>query len=453
MSGYLYPGAMSEAGGQERDLEHAIGAVAAAAEARRDAVERIAAERRVDGLLPLRFLRQQAHFTTPASDATIARKAVEGGFGATARILDRFDISAATLADALSVPESRVTGLLHRDPPAAPLVMVDSEDAAAPREDVVAQGRVQAAEVFRQAAWHPSTLRFYRPNGLDTGWTARDLAHVLLAAGPGNVDGIIYPKADHPEEMAWVDETLSAIERRQGVATGAIKVSFLVESGWGVRNLDRIALTVRHRLAGMILGIADYSSDVGLPEIRNDHPTADWVRREIVNVAGALGVPAIDTMTFGYPVADAALSSIENRGRILDRLKTVYRDALHGISLGMAGKWVGHPLQLFAVLLAFEGTLTAAEVEARVREVEAYTAAVALGRGAAIVDGMMVDRATDRLAREVLRKAVAWQRLDPTRALALGVIQPDEVLYDTSVLGSADPGAAKDWSATAGLPR
>ena len=38
------------------------------------------AERRTD--LPLRYWRQQAHFTTPAADAAMARKAVEGGTAA-----------------------------------------------------------------------------------------------------------------------------------------------------------------------------------------------------------------------------------------------------------------------------------------------------------------------------------------------------------------------------------
>jgi hypothetical protein len=39
----------------------------------------------------------------------------------------------------------------------------------------------------------------------------------------------------------------------------------------------------------------------------------------------------------------------------------------------------------------------------------------------------MSDRATDRHARALLRRAVALGRFDPNRALALGVIQPAEL--------------------------
>lgn len=407
---------------------------------RTDAIHRIVADaerrrlRLVDTLrgrraeeLPLRFWRQQVHFTTPATDPAVARKAVESGYGATRRIFERFDISPADVARALGVPEQRVRDLLDRPSTAAPVVVVDSEDAQAPREEVVQRGREAAAAVFRDAAWPPDTLRFFRPNGLERGaWAAHDLAQVLVGAGPGGVDAIVFPKADHPEEIRWLDETLGAVEETLGVPHHSIKVELLVESGWGIRNLEQLAVAILPRLVGIVWGIADYASDVGLPEVRNDHPVADWARIEMVNLAGAIGVPAIDTMTFDYPVADPSLSREQNRVRILDRLQRVYEHTLHGLQLGMSGKWAGHPAQVFAVLLAHESALDQADVEAKLREVEAYNAAVAEERGAAILDGMMVDRATDRHARAVLRRAAALGRIDAHRARAAGVISPGE---------------------------
>jgi citrate lyase beta subunit len=399
--------------------------IAAAADARLVPVRAAAAEHRAPAL-PLRFWRQQVHFTTPASNAEVARKAVEGGYASALRVFQRFEIDANAIAEALDVDLGHVQRLIQRADTSAPLVIVDGEDAQAPREDVVAAGRASAASVFRQAAWPTRTLRFYRPNGLDTDWTAADLSEVLLAAGPGKVDGLVFPKSEHPEEMAWLDETLLRIEEALGVAARSIRVELLVESGWAVRNLERLVLAALPRLAGIILGIADYSSDVGLPVIFNSHPTADWVRMEIVNLAGAVGVPAIDTMTFDYPVADARLSAAENRARILSRLRRCFDDARHGIELGMAGKWAGHPAQVFAVLLAYEATLDHAEVEARVREVQAYVAATAEGRGTAMLDSNMIDRATDRHAREVLRKALLLGRIEPELARSLGVIGPED---------------------------
>ncbi len=395
------------------------------AEGRRQRLRETLRGRTVEGL-PLRFWRQQAHFTTPAADFEKARKAAEGGFAPTARILERFHISAADLAHTLGVEEERVAALLERESTAAPLVMVDGEDATAMREDVLQEGREHAARAFREANWPTGTLRFYRPSGLELPWTAEDLATVLLEAGPGAVDGIVFPKAEHPEELVWLDETLGAIERRLGVAERSIKVELLVESGWAVRNLEKLALAAIPRLVGMVWGIADHASDIGLPEIRNDHPVSDWARMELVNLAGAVGVPAIDTMTFDYPVADPSLPAGANRARVLQRLKRVYDDAVHGLRLGMSGKWVGHPAQLFAVLLAYEGAVDERDVEARVREVQAYNASVDDAQGATIIGGMMADRATDRHARELLRKAVVLGKLAPAKAVELGVIGQDE---------------------------
>ncbi len=415
--------------GQVTDNEagrQAIRDVVADAETRRRQLQEALRGRTTEGL-PLRFWRQQAHFTTPAADFEKARKAAESGFAPTARILARFGIEVADLARALGLDEERVQALLNRADTSAPLVLIDGEDATAMRQDVLAEGRAHAARAFRESRWPSHTLRFYRPSGLDLPWSAEDLATVLMGAGPGAVDGIVFPKVEHAEELLWLDETLGAIEQRLGVAERSIKVQVLVESGWAVRNLEKLALAAMPRLVGMVWGIADHASDIGLPEIRNDHPVSDWARIELVNLAGAVGVPAIDTMTFEFPVADPALSTEANRARILERLKRVYDDAVHGMRLGMSGKWVGHPAQLFAVLLAYESGLDQADVEARVREIEAYNASVAQARGATIIGGMMADRATDRHAREVLRKAVALGRLSSEKALSLGVVSEDEV--------------------------
>ena len=93
----------------------------------------------------------------------------------------------------------------------------------------------------------------------------------------------------------------------------------------------------------------------------------------------------------------------------------------------MLGKWVGHPAQLFAVLLAYDAGLGEERLEAEAAKLASYAAAQADGRGATIIDGVMSDRATDRQARVLLRQAVAVGRFDPGRALELGVIDEAEL--------------------------
>lgn len=408
-----------------------LAAAVATFEARRGALLPLLTGRRTE--LPLRYWRQTAHFTTPAADATMARKAVEGGTAPMTRILERFGVTAADLAARLEIPAARVGALLAR-PARAPLVMLDGEDAQALRDDVTEAGLREAAATIADADWSgdgPPTLRTFRPPGFGLGGTARDLAAVIGAlaerGAADRLDAVIYPKVEHPEEIEALYAFLDATEVAVGLAPRSIRVGFLVESGWGAARLPEITLAAIPRLCSIIYGLADYSADLGLPAIADDHDLATWVRAEIVNVAGAAGVPSIDGMTLAYPVADPSLDAAANRARFLDRMAFVHADAARARDLGMLGKWVGHPAQLFAVLLAFEVGLEPEALEVEAAKLESYRASVEQdARGATMIGGVMSDRATDRHARALLRRAVALGRFEPGRAAALKVIEAGE---------------------------
>ena len=385
--------------------------------------------------LPLRFWRQQAHFTTPA-ERDMAFKALTGGTAAMGRILDRFGVAPESLAVRMGADPAAVAALLET-PRLAPLVMVDAEDAIAHTNEAVVQARLDAVEII--GAEVPSerglpSLRFFRPPGLALGSTARELYSLLwglvdrFGADSIPLDGIIFPKVDHPEEVDLVHQMLSEAERALGIREGSLRTAYLVESGWAVSQLDRIAIRAADRLCALVFGLADYSADLALPTISNDHVMADWARARIVNVAAGVGVPAIDGMTLAYPVADPTLTAEANRERFLDRMALVYADAVRAQSMGMSGKWVGHPAQLFAVLLAYDATSDAEALEHEAGKLAAYGESVhGAGKGATMIDGIMSDRATDRHARVVLRRAVAMGRFDARRAAELGVIDDLEL--------------------------
>ena len=386
--------------------------------------------------LPLRYWRQQAHLTTPAADPIMARKAVEGGTASVARMLERLGLKSTDLADRLELPSALVEHRLAQSL-RAPLVMLDGEDAIAPGDAVAIRAMAVAAETFADADWGASSgapsLRFYRPPGLNLDTTVRDLYSLLwrlrertATAEAFPLDGIVFPKIEHAEEVDLVNGLLDRAESALGLANGQIRVAYLVESGWSVAQLADIAQRAAPRLASLIFGLADFSADLGLPSIGNSHLLADWARAEIVAVAGAVGVPAIDGMTLDYPVTDPALDAATNRTRWLDRMRLVFDDAVRARELGLLGKWVGHPAQLFAVLLAYEAGFSVASLDHEAAKLEAYDAAVAADQGATVIAGVMSDRATDRHARVVLRQATALGRFDPERALALGVISEGE---------------------------
>ena len=434
-----------------------LAAAIAVADNDRVALRAHLALRRTD--LPLRYWRQQAHLTTPAADAVIARKAVESGTAAVTRMLERLGLTGMDLAERLELPVAVIEARLVT-PSRAPLVMLDGEDAIAPGEEVAARAMAVAAETFVDADWGGSegavSLRFYRPPGFNLDTTIRDLYTLLWrlrermsvvgasidpAAFP--LDGIVFPKVEHPEEVDLVNDLLDRAETALGLPAGQIRVAYLIESGWAVAQLPEIARRAAPRLASLIFGIADFSADLGLPAIGNEHRLADWARAEIIAVAGAVGVPAIDGMTLDYPVADPALSGAANRTRWLDRMRLVYDDAVRARELGMLGKWVGHPAQLFAVLLAYEAALTDEALEHEASKLSAYAAAVKADQGATMIAGVMSDRATDRHARVVLRQATALGRFDPTRSLALGVISDGEHAEAARAYAAHHGGAGK----------
>jgi citrate lyase subunit beta/citryl-CoA lyase len=423
------------------DLE----ALVAAGDARRLALREELAGRRAR--LPLRYWRQQVHFTTPA-EATMARKAVEGGTSAMVRILERFGVRPAELAEAMGADQALVEDLLER-PRRAPMVMLDAEDALALTDEAAARGRAGAVEVLAGADWSgggPPTLRFFRPPGLGLGTTVRELYGLLRAlverCGPEALplDGIVFPKLEHPEEVDFLHGLLDEAEAALGIPVRSIRTAYLVESGWAASQLPAIAARATDRLCALIFGLADFSADVGLPTIANEHPLADWARAGIVSVAGGVGVPAIDGMTLAYPVADPGLDEAANRARFLERMALVYRDAVRARGFGMLGKWVGHPAQLFAVLLAFEECFRTEALEVEAAKLAAYQDVVrGEGRGATMIGGVMSDRATDRHARVVLRQATALGRFDPRRALELGIIEADELAEATALAAGMDP--------------
>lgn len=407
--------------------------LAAAARASRAALLAARAARPFE--LPLRFWRQQVHFTTPASGRP--EKALSA-LAAVPRLLARFDLSVEVVAGHLGV----AADVLRTAPDARlPAVLLDAEDAVAATDEAARQARSGAVACFRTAAFG-NTLRLFRPAGLGLEGCVDDLVTVLASVAnpqePGNypIDAVMWPKAEDGQEIAWLCEVLGMVERQIGLPEGHIRVQFLVESARAVERLTQLTDAAGARLAGIVWGIADYSADVGLPEIRNDHPVCDWARCALINAAGACGVPAIDSMTLNYPTPlhrGEQLSPTQreqNRAKVLAALQQVYADACHGMALGMAGKWVGHPLQAWLVLAAYREALPAAQLARDLAEVEAYQRAVLAGSGATIVgEGMqayMADRASDRHLRSRLRRAAAWGLLPAAEAARLGVISEAE---------------------------
>jgi citrate lyase beta subunit len=215
---------------------------------------------------------------------------------------------------------------------------------------------------------------------------AEDLAAVL----PHRPDGIVIPKVERGEQVAWVSEQIAAAERAHGWPPGSIRLIAIIESALGVVNLREIA-EGHPRLDALVFGAEDFAANVGATRTR-----AGWevfyARSAVVTHAAAFGLQAIDMVYVNYK--DTVNLKIE---------------ALQGAQMGFSGKQIIHPNQVAPVQEAF--TPKEEEIAYARRVVEAFEAAQSEGAGAFGLDGVMIDMPLVKAARNVLERARAAGKL------------------------------------------
>ncbi len=296
---------------------------------------------------------------------------------------------------------------------AANLIMLDLEDSIPRGDDAkLAQGRANVVHAFNTLDWG-SRLRFFRPRGLALDPRHEDIAVVVAAAGK-NLDGLIFPKTETPDEVRSIDATLSALERKHGLEPGKISIQVLIESVSAEEQVFEIARS-SGRLSALIFGAYDYWGSlrmVGEP-YRTDHPLVDHARARIVKAAASVNIPAIAEMTLNYPTKE---KSEPEKIAALDECR---RDAVLAKAFGFRGKWTGIPAQTQIALDVF--SIDPAVIERAIVEAKAFLAAEKKGLGATMIDGKMADRATDRINRVALKTAFALGKIDVATAVELGL--------------------------------
>src|SRR3954454_23814175 len=99
-------------------------------------------------------------------------------------------------------------------------VFLDLEDAVAPLAK--ADARKTIVEALNEGGWG-SRVRVVRVNDWTTPWTYRDVIEVVEGAGE-NLDCVMLPKVQSPEQVLALDLLLSQIERTVGLELGRIGI-------------------------------------------------------------------------------------------------------------------------------------------------------------------------------------------------------------------------------------
>ena len=262
-------------------------------------------------------------------------------------------------------------------------VFLDLEDAVAPARKADARAAVAAA--LRDGDWG-TTIRAVRVNDVTTGWAHRDVIEVVERAGSA-VDVIVLPKVTGPEHVSWLDLLLGQVERDQGLPVGRIGIEAQIEDARGLAEVDRIA-AASPRLEALVFGPADFMASLGMRSLEIGAQPAGYrggdafhyPHLRILVAARAHGLQAIDGPY-------AAIHDTEGLGQA----------AASVAALGYDGKWVLHPGQIDIVNAEFSPAQADYDrAELILEAYEYYTTVV--GRGAAMLDGEMIDEASRKLA-------------------------------------------------------
>jgi len=274
---------------------------------------------------------------------------------------------------------------------AADYVFLDLEDAVAPADKE--QARINVIQGLRQHDWrgHGKTI-CVRVNGIDTHYYYRDMVDVIEQAGD-RLDVVLVPKVGVPADVYLTDALLTQIETAKRIPE-RIGIDVLIETALGMANVEAIAQSSR-RLEAMHFGVADYAASmrartVSIGGLNPDYPGDQWhasLTRMIV-ACRAYGLRPIDGPFGDFKDPDAFLAA-----------------ARRAAALGVEGKWAIHPSQVELANQVFSPPET--EVKRAQRILEALDQAARDGKGAAQLDGKMIDAASARMANVVVEMAAA----------------------------------------------
>ena len=293
----------------------------------------------------------------------------------------------------LAVPGSNPTMFEKALKSEADYVFLDVEDAVAP--DDKERARQNIIETLNDLDWkaHSKTISV-RINGIDTHYMYRDVVDIVEQAGH-KLDTILIPKVGVPADVYLVDAIVTQIEMYKGI-THRIGLEALIETALGMANVEAIA-TSSKRLEAMHFGVADFAAScrartVIIGGLNPDYPGDQWhaALSRMVVACRAYGLRAIDG-PFGDFNDPEAYRAAAQRAAVL----------------GYEGKWAIHPSQITLaneVMSPPEKEVTRAK-----RILEVLAEATKAGKGAAQLDGRMIDAASARMAENIVRTDEAIQ--------------------------------------------
>src|SRR4051812_37227398 len=308
----------------------------------------------------------------------------------------------------LAVPGSNPRFLEKAKGLAADQVFLDLEDACAPLAKPGARKNIVAA--LNEGGWGDK-IRVVRVNDWTTHWTYRDVIEVVEGAGP-NLDCIMLPKVQSPEQVVALDLLVTQIEKTMGFAVGRIGIEAQIENAQGLIAVDAIA-KASPRVETIIFGPADFMASINMKSlvVGEQPPGYDvgdayhHILMSILMAARAKNIQAIDGPYL-------QIKDVDGFRRVAGR----------SAALGFDGKWVLHPGQIEAANEVYSPSQEDYDHAEMILEAYAYYTSDEGGlRGAVMLGDEMIDEASRKMAEVVAGKGRAagfsrTQKFEPPAA-------------------------------------
>ena len=235
------------------------------------------------------------------------------------------------------------------------------------------------------------------------------------------LDVIMIPKVEGPEDIHYVDRLLAQLEAKAGL-TKPLLVHAILETARGVANVEEIC-AASPRMQGLSLGPADLAANRRMKTTRVGGGHPGYLVRADPDQATTSRRPARRTSRTCGTTRSPAWSTPASRNGILpfygpfgDIKDTVacedqFRNAY---LLGCVGAWSLHPVQIAIAKKVFSPD------PADVAHAQRVIDAMGDGTGAIMLDGKMEDDASVKQCRVVVELAHALSERDPELAAIYG---------------------------------
>src|SRR5580692_6095979 len=261
-----------------------------------------------------------------------------------------------------------------RELPADGLIF-DLEDAVAPDAKNAARANVAAA--VGQGGYGRRAL-VLRVNPLDSEWGDADLA----AAASLPLSAVLLPKVESAERVRKTAARLGA--------TRDLAIWCMIETPRGVLAAAEIAAAPR--VDALVMGTSDLTQDLRAREMPDRLPLLTALQLVLL-AARAHGLAALDGVHLDL-ADEAGFAAACAQGR----------------ALGFDGKTLIHPKQIAPANAAFAPS--AGEVDQARKIIAAHQAALAAGKGIAVVDGRLIENLHVEAAHRMVALAEAIAELD-----------------------------------------